>query len=1090
MHNTRVAVVAGKALSKLCVMGMVLLQALILGENQARAAMWTGATDGNWNTPGNWTNNVLPSLTEAAIFTNTVNTTISLNGANRSVKSMLFDTGTGSFTFNASGTEKLVLAGGTLNIQLPNTATGTGLSETFNCPISLSGNFAFNNARADTTSSLIFNGPITNSATSLLTLSGAGTGTNRINSIISDGGGVQSIAFTASAGAWVLGGANTFSGNVTLSGAGTLILSGNSSAGGDISMSNGTLLLSGTNTSSGTTSISGGTIVLASGANGGLARGTLSFSGTGNPYVRSSDSTSRTITNALSLGRSSQIFLGDLTATGPLVMTGNAVLTTNALIAAKSVVAFEGVISGSYGFSRNDGGTLFLLGANTFGGIPSIGSATVSTTVLNQLGLAGAASSLGTNGTITVAPCSVGQSGATPTLRYVGSSSTCDRTFDVTGNGTTLNVTMDSSGSGPLILSGNILQSGTTGTTTRAVYLSGVNTGDNIFSGTTADGVPFGSTPTLSRTSLQKSGCGTWSVSGANLFTDGLKVNSGNLILDYAINATVVSNANTLTLGGGSLQFKGKSSGSTSQTLGNVIVSANSGLSTVSLSKNGGSGVALTNGTITLNSLSALLYDLGADAADTVTVGSTLSTVNYARCLIKDGTGRFDWAVNTAANTPVTALNSTTDLIANPSAADYRLTGDFTVTNNTNQAKSLRIEPGTDNRTLTLTQNTPSGNNRISGIMLVGDKNFTINQTAGQTGGLGDNTSAATKALIYHFGTGKLTLNVLLAGNNAGAGNGTIEFCGTGLIDWTKAPNSSGNVLIGGVTLRQGGSTGQLLSNAGSGLGSGNIILAQKGVLEVSDATDITRNVGSVAGAIQWVGDGGFSAFGGTRNVKLNNGTASITWGSTSFVGLNNALVLSSASSDGTIDFQNGLDFANGQRVVDTRNGSAEIDAKLSGVLSGSYGSGLIKRGAGTLELTGANTYSGDTWVEAGTLRVSGTAGNGIVTVSSGASVSGTGTVNRLTLNSGGKLAVYDTGSGVGSKLNVTGAMNISNGTLDLSSLPTLADGDLTVANCGSIVGSSFSSVVGLPANREVQVVGNTIVLKDTTAQGFMLIVR
>jgi hypothetical protein len=92
--------------------------------------------------------------------------------------------------------------------------------------------------------------------------------------------------------------------------------------------------------------------------------------------------------------------------------------------------------------------------------------------------------------------------------------------------------------------------------------------------------------------------------------------------------------------------------------------------------------------------------------------------------------------------------------------------------------------------------------------------------------------------------------------------------------------------------------------------------------------------------------------------------------------------------------------------------------------------------------------------------------------------LSGTGTVNRLTLNSGGALKPYDTGGGVPSTLKVTGALDIANGTLDLSGIASPASGDLVLAQCGSLVGSSFASVVGNASGRSVTYTTTSVVLK------------
>lgn len=61
------------------------------------------------------------------------------------------------------------------------------------------------------------------------------------------------------------------------------------------------------------------------------------------------------------------------------------------------------------------------------------------------------------------------------------------------------------------------------------------------------------------------------------------------------------------------------------------------------------------------------------------------------------------------------------------------------------------------------------------------------------------------------------------------------------------------------------------------------------------------------------------------------------------------------------------VDLGNGDRAINVANGSAAVDLTISvPVVNG----GLTKTGAGTLSLTGANAYAGDTTVEQGTLSI------------------------------------------------------------------------------------------------------------------------
>jgi autotransporter-associated beta strand protein len=69
-------------------------------------------------------------------------------------------------------------------------------------------------------------------------------------------------------------------------------------------------------------------------------------------------------------------------------------------------------------------------------------------------------------------------------------------------------------------------------------------------------------------------------------------------------------------------------------------------------------------------------------------------------------------------------------------------------------------------------------------------------------------------------------------------------------------------------------------------------------------------------------------------------------------------------------------------------------------------GTGAFQQnGTGTTVLTAVNTYSGPTFVNAGTLVVNGSIANSSVTVNSGATLADIGTVGATTINSGGTFA-------------------------------------------------------------------------------------
>jgi fibronectin-binding autotransporter adhesin len=132
---------------------------------------------------------------------------------------------------------------------------------------------------------------------------------------------------------------------------------------------------------------------------------------------------------------------------------------------------------------------------------------------------------------------------------------------------------------------------------------------------------------------------------------------------------------------------------------------------------------------------------------------------------------------------------------------------------------------------------------------------------------------------------------------------------------------------------------------------------------------------------VRWTGSGGFAAWNGSQVVNLFGDAREMTWGSGGFVPANQQLVFGYQTADGTVDFQNAVNFGAGARDVRVNDGTAQRDAIMSGVLrSTSALGGLVKSGTGSLTLTANNTYTGTTNVSAGTLEI----GNGGTTGSMG----------------------------------------------------------------------------------------------------------
>ena len=272
--------------------------------------------------------------------------------------------------------------------------------------------------------------------------------------------------------------------------------------------------------------------------------------------------------------------------------------------------------------------------------------------------------------------------------------------------------------------------------------------------------------------------------------------------------------------------------------------------------------------------------------------------------------------------------------------------------------------------TLTLDQS-GSGLLKLSGALTFSASNSKTVMLQGATAGIGEisgnisNGTGATTALSKS-GTGIWTLS----GANTYTGVTTVA-AGVMLLN-------SATALPGGIGTT--GGTSALTFNGGAiGLGNGNF----------------TRSLtaAGIASGANFTGNGGWAAYGADRVVNLGGASAPVIWAAAN-TGFNaKLLILGAATATHTVDLQNPLDLGTTVCAVQVYDGTAAIDGKLSGNLTGSASGGLLKGGTGTLVLTGSNTYPGDTYVAAGTLVLAEKAGlKFVVTDASANRISGSGT--------------------------------------------------------------------------------------------------
>jgi len=292
-------------------------------------------------------------------------------------------------------------------------------------------------------------------------------------------------------------------------------------------------------------------------------------------------------------------------------------------------------------------------------------------------------------------------------------------------------------------------------------------------------------------------------------------------------------------------------------------------------------------------------------------------------------------------------------------------------------------------------------------------------------------------------------------------GNG-LDKIGAGILTLT-----GNNTFTGNLRLDQG----KVVAGSDTALGQGTVRMANNTTLAFSGiralandfnlngiarfeatSTDYATLTGILYGAgdLTKIGDGtltltGANAYTGLTDVREGTLAGAITPAT-------DLTVAAGATYDGT-DAARSVNALNGGGVIRNDYGLSAQSGTFSGVISG-LGS-LSKTGAETLTLSGANLYTGDTTVNAGTLEITGTLG-------AGSYAGAIQNYDTLIFNQADDQTLSGEISGVGSLTKkatgtltltsantFTGALILEGGTLDLGTTGSLATQRLTL-NAGT----------------------------------------
>ena len=480
---------------------------------------------------------------------------------------------------------------------------------------------------------------------------------------------------------------------------------------------------------------------------------------------------------------------------------------------------------------------------------------------------------------------------------------------------------IDNSAAGPATL---IVGDGNTGNTFPrtikntggALSLTKIGTGTQTFTGTNS----YAGATTVN--------AGTLVFSGALTNVSPLVVNGGSLQADLSvITDGVFNSSSSLTLAGGTINIKGKSSGASAQVLGTLTV--NSGGGTISITPNGGAGTTLTLGnTWTRQAGGTVLADISA-VGSALTSGPTLTNgIIGGYAFVKDNAG-IDFATVTSGNivryTGATLLDATAAANNLDGTVNYYLTNYQTLTGaaTTQTVNSIRFNQAG----LTI----GSGKVLVVGSGGIISSNSSVQNITG-----GTLTAGGSDLVIYVTSAGNLRLYSPISDN--GHTVGVTILGGT-----VRMQASSANTYTGDTVVNQGGSVLSVYAIP-YGNGRGNVLINAGGYVEMAGGS------GSINGLSQSTNNAGGTVrctYGGPVTLTLGNGDATASFSGVIAGTGANALTLNKVGAgtqtlSGISTYSGGTILSNGVLSVSSLDNIGGANAKVTFA-------------GGTLRITGTN---------------------------------------------------------------------------------------------------------------------------------------
>jgi autotransporter-associated beta strand protein len=646
------------------------------------------------------------------------------------------------------------------------------------------------------------------------------------------------------------------------------------------------------------------------------------------------------------------------------------------------------------------------------------------------------------NGHVTISTGAVGSAGAGGII-YLNSgiSWTSNKTL-------TLVAAKYITGSGAISIGTNGGLTMDVGLTTNTTSYSGAITGAGNF---TKEGLG-----NLILASTSNAYTGTTTINAGTLVIGSTNVSSGSIGSGDVINnaALKIYRGGTYSLsnnfsGAGTFFYQGTTSGVTNA----LTLSGNNSFT---------GGITLSGGCLVLGSASAIGASGNISFANGRLGFSAANVTDYSPRFVM--TGNPDIGIDTGGQTVTlaTAMTNGTGFFYKYGTGTLILTGNSTYTGRTTvYSGTFQLgNGGTDGSLTTMVLDTSDFANTPSASTIVFNRSGTYSINYGIRG-----LSTAPGGTNVRFIQSNSSDQITMSGTIESAINLIQEGPGTLILTGSNSYTGQTTINAGTLQVGNGSSTGQL----GTGAVTNNSVLKFKRSTALTASSNITGTgelIKESAGTVTLSGTSNFTGKTTLTDGYINLGSASALGNTSEIVFNGGGLQYSASSADYSSVFSTS---ANQIYKFDTNSRTPTLASNLTSV-----GGTLTKVGAGTLTLTGDNTYTGLTTVSSGTLKAgSATAfGSGNITVSSFSAID----LNGQTMTSTGGLTLNGTGVSTGGALmnsSVTGATYPGLVTLGSNTTITGGTGTIDLSHIGTISGNSDLTLSGAAGGSITSIIGN-----------------